>query len=458
METKIKELIEAGKSDAEISAALLELEETKNLTAEEIAEKVFSLRKSEEVQKSLAAKQAELKKIEDEKSAQTEFQKQVEAAVVTKLKSINIDPFGKLAKTTELKRFNASTGKVETIDELSESYKAFNSMLGACYNQDKATAKKLSNEIDFENAKIKAQVEGKATPTVSDVTTRGGFSIPTEVNDTIMQLVYSLSVVMQRAKTDNIIFEDKIYPTINAIDVDYIANQSTTLAEKNPAFSNPTIDMERIGGFSAISNTILRQKGADIVNAFTVAYASAFARFLDLHLIAGNITGASDLHDGLIWDANTILDTPITLLSLTIADLKGMEESISDEANQDSLWWIYNRKVRNVLRGFETTGGQRIFPNSDTGAPIQPLGIPSIMDSKIPSVLDIGGDNRTGGTDDVLLLADLSQFIVGVSGETRIDTSTDFLFTDDAMVMRAVKSVGWKLLFSNTARALELTN
>ncbi len=457
----IEKLIKEGKSDEEISKALESNEELQfeSIDVKEIAKKIYTLRKASELSSALSREKSELEATTKASENEKELEKRIDEKVNKKLKSINIDPMGKMGSVQELKRFNPRTGKVEGSHRPSEAYRAFNEMLHQCFLGRKDIAAKISGEIDFENLKVQYELEGKATPTVSDVTTRGGFAIPVEVNDEIMQLIYAQSMIMQRANTDNIIFESKIYPTINAISVDYITDQSTTLAELNPTFSDPTINMERVGGFSTISNTILAQKGSDIVNAFTTAFASSFARFLDFHLAIGNVTGAGEAQDGLVFDPNTTLQTPVALTSLTTDDLCAMWENISDEVDQASLWWIANRKVFNILGKLESTGGFSHFAEFfSRGTNFEPLGIPIIRDPKITSVLDVGGDDNTGGTDDVLILADLSKFIVGVDGETRIDTSQDFLFTDDLMTMRAIKRVGWKVIFSNVVRALELTN
>lgn len=463
MEKDIKGWLAEGKSDLEIAELLMKCEEAKSLDAQALAALIAEAKKSQEVLAALKASaeaEAQHKAAAEAQKAQDE---KVGKLVEEKLKSINID-FGKFHTPSELKRFDHRTGKIETV-QVTEEYGTFNTMLKCFTERDFKEAKAISNRIDIANDMLDAKLQGlvKATPTVSDVTTRGGFSIPTEVADMIMQVLYSQSVMWPRVNKDNVIFESKVYPLMYGINVGYIATESTTITEKNPTFTNPTVQMERIGGFSTISNTIIQRKGADLVNAFVAAYGAAFAEFLDLHICCGNVTGNSDLIDGIVFDTNTNLPTAIALTSLTASALKDIKNTLSAKASLASSVWVANRKVSDVIGLLENTGGFYVFPGYPEGRSVAPFGIPLVTNPQIPSTLDVGGDNRTSGTDDVLILADLSKVVTGVSGDTRIDTSEHFLFTDDLLTMRCVKLWGQKVLSSTStggivAVAQELTN
>lgn len=455
LDNMIKQLNEEGKSLDEIAGAIVSHEDVKTLNEEEIVELAHQKVKAIKAAEAAKKLQAKLDDEEEEKRAKSELSQKVDEAVEEKLKSINVSPSDLHKQPNQLKRFNKQTLELEAIVTPTESYSGFNHMLKCLSEGDVKSAKSISKEIDSDNDRI-AKLQGKA-PAVSDVDNRGGYSVPTEVNEMIMQLTYNESVVLPRTFRDPVMMEDKIYPTINAVTVDYIADQSTALSESAPTMSNPTVDMYRVGAFSDISNTIIQQKGADITNAWFTGYSSAFARFIDEKLIQGNITGASEKIDGLIWDANTNLPTAVALSSLSLDTLESMEEALESESDPSRTVWIGNRKVRNAVRHLDTTGGDLIFKSFANGESVEPLGYEFLLNTKITNVLDVGGDNNTGGTDTVLMLADLSKFVTGIEEATRIQTSEHFKFTTDVMTIRGIKRVGWKLLFSNTAVAQELT-
>ena len=241
-----------------------------------------------------------------------------------------------------------------------------------------------------------------------------------------------------------------------------IADQSTALTEKNPTFGNPTVTMQRAGAFSTISNTIVQQKGSDIVNAFISAYVSEFALFLDQRLAAGNVSGQSHLVDGIIFDGNSTLATPIARTALSVDTLEDMKNALSPRANLAKSAFVANRKVVGDIGKLETTGGQRLFPDYLSGGKMNPFGIPVVTNPHIISTLDIGGDDYSG-TDDALILADFSKVIAGVSKDTRIEFSEQFQFANDALTIRAIKNYGQKVISASgtagtVALVQELTN
>ena len=456
----IAKLIAEGKNAGEICAAVTakktEIDETKNASSTEIADLVFEQIENAETQKLFTEKQNAKKLEADKKVAAKKEDEKINSIVDAKLKSININPAGNQFDVAPVKRFNMTSGKLEDITEkMTPERIKFNDMLRMVGVKNTSSAAAISAEIDQQNAKD-AKYAGKILRSDSDAV--GGYAVPTLVKEEFAQLMYQESVMLQKANTDNIIVEDKIYPTMGDAAVVDITDQSTNLTETTPAVGNPTVTMKRTGAFSYIANTLISQR-VDIVNATIIAYKSAFARYIDLRTMAGNVTGNSQPIDGLIFDSNTQYETVVAATAFSIANMVAMQESIDDEANEDSMYWIGNRKVMNLIGQLENSGGQSLFPTFFTGGTFEPLGIQMLKNTKIPSTLDVGGDNATTGTDDALTLADLSKIVLGVDTDNlRIETSDQYNFKADALTIRGILRLGWASMFSNTVRVLEITN
>jgi len=455
----IGKMIKEGKTDAQIAVALAEhKEDGKSVSTDTVVSAILAARKAAEIEERLQAKSEAQKAAEDAEAKEAAISAKLDAAVEAKLASINISP-SMFQPQKSLKRFNHRTGEIEEVSGLSDAYKGMNDMFAALSRKDEASARSISDSIVKDNDHYLGR---KDTPTVSDVNARGQFAIPITVEMSIMQLTQAQSLVLPYVNKDNVVYNSKIYPVMYGIDIDYIADQSTAAGEKNPTFTNPTIAMKRLGGFSAISNTIIRQKGADLVSAFVGAYSSALAKKLDQQITVGNVTGDSDLVDGIVFDALTSLPSSIALANLTVADLRSILELLSADSSLASTIFMANRKVVGKIGLFENTAGNYVFPRFVDGGKYAPFGVPMVEIPQIPSTLDVGGDARTGGTDDVLICADMSKVMVGL-GETRIDSSEHFRFTDDTMVMRVIKEFGCKVLSGSStagvvAVAQELTN
>ena len=431
LELRIKQLLEEGKNGEEVI---------------EIIAKEFSAVENEVIQKSiLAGEKAHELKLASKRKADAEVQAkavqlQVDAAVDAKLKTINLQP---QAKAQYNRKFNMITGKVEEVSEkTTESKKAMSDMLAFLHSGDIKSASAVSAQIEVENRKAAND------PTVTDVVARGGYAIPTEVDDMIHALLWGESVMLQKgANLKNVTYNSKIYPLIYGVSMQYIADETTAVTEDQVTFSNPTVDMKRVGAYTNISNEMLRQR-VDVSEALAATYASEFAYFLDYHMVAGNITGVSNLLDGIAFDANFLLNASVSAASLVLTDLKSLKNALSAKAKNPI--WMGNRAVMDLVGSLENTAGNYAFPQYVSGGSMSPYGIPAVLNAAIPTTFNGAADNLNG-TDDLLLCFDPKYFVAGVES-TRIDYSAHWRFTNDVTTIRGIKRMGWKVI-SGTSTA-----
>lgn len=446
----VKELVLEGKGDDEIAEAVVsseEITEGETSDAKSIANAILKARDLEEVKKSLAASKKEKEDVQKAKDDSDKLNKRIDDLVVEKLKSINIDPVGGKYNGKIEKRWDNGKKDFVPVDggAFSESYKTMNNLVLAMATNDTSSAAKISTEIEKDNERygVKATVR-------SDSNSVGGYAIPTEVEGMIQQLTYSQSVILPVAKSDTIIVEGKIYPTIGAVSMADIANQDTAITESNPTFYNPTIEMKRVGAYTRVSNTILRQKGVDLTNAFNTAYASARARYIDSRTCIGNVTGASQTQDGLVW-LGVQESSTVAIGSISVSTLTNMIESINQEVDWKSVRWLMNQKLYNVIGQLEDTGGHKLFPTYFTGGTFNPLGYEIVRNVRITNVLQVSEDNSTGGTDTALMLVDFSKFVIGLEGGLRIRSTLDERALYDQTTFIGTERMGWDVLFDNTS-------
>lgn len=454
LKTLIESSILEGKNDEQIVDALLSSDE-KTIESEinkfssiELAEKIYSIRKSEEIKKQLSEKKIADEAKELEKKQADELEKRVEEKITEKLKSINFDPTRQYSSDYS-KRFDFMQGKVIEDKPASEGKKAFNNLLRAKLAGRLVDAAKISEEIEQAN---------KSTPSVSDVDSRGGYAVPDEVASEIAQLEYSESKLLPLVNRQTISSNGKMWPIMSSVSVNWLANQSASIAETNPSFTQVGFDMHRLAGYSSINNTLLSQKGVDITQAFTFSYARQCARKVDEQLVIGNITNSSDKFDGLVFNSKSKSDlTPVALGSVDRSTLQLMLRSFNSLGNRDNGVWLMNLKLLQTLTNLENSNGSYVYPNSSEGRNIKPEGYSVIEMSVIPSTLDVGGDARTGGSDDVIVFLDPSQLYVCLD-PIRLDNSSEVEFLYDNVVFRGIQRFGFGMIHSNMAVVQEVTN
>jgi len=436
LESKILELLKAGKSMDEIDLVISK--DFDGVTPEDYAKSLVVAKKAHEAGKNRID-------AESKAAADAEIQKKVDAMFESKLKSIGIDPTKKFSISGQRVKSRdsiAEKGKrVEMDSEQSEVYQLYEKQLRSIIANDKGSAKSISKEIDAYNAKAAGD------PVRSDSDAVGGYAIPTDVDAEIRILERTQSVMLQTCETDVIIVDDKIYPVGYSVACVDIADQATDISEDLLAMAGPTVAMKRFGAFMNVSNQIIRQK-ADIVPAVTRLFATARAKFLDYRLAVGNVTGASQLVDGIVFDANTSAQTAITKANYTISDIQNLINVLSAQAT-GRVRLMGNRKVMGIIGLLKDTAGNYIFQNYVSGgSPLAPLGVPFVLNTEITSVLDIGGDNNTGGTDDALICADFSKVMVGIDGGARIESTDAYDFVGDNVTMKIVGRYGAKVLMA----------
>ncbi len=449
MKKYILELLSKGLSDNEIAKKCLDHAEAKELDSKGILALLDEAKKEAQLDADLNDR--EKKEFEDKVKADAKAE--AKTLVKEELKSIGFDKFSKPEK--DLKVYNYANGSYEErSDRDQECYDQFGKMLKFMMVGNELSAQAVSNEIDQENKNIAIQSK---TANVAGTDNVGGYAVPTPVDTQIHELIYKKSVVMQNFNTDVIMENDKIYPVMANAEINWIATEDTAATQTTPAFTAPTANMYRAGAFSAISNKLIGASVGDIVSSFIRSYTSAFGRFTDQQIFQGNITGHSDLLDGLIWNASTGVQTAIALSALGVDDVQTLLEAVSDEAGTIKLFG--NKKVMFQLGLDENTGGMNYFPTFVSGGSFAPFGTEYVENTKITNVLDVGGDDSTGGTDTALLAVDVDNVVVGLGKSTRIELSKDFLFTKDQVVIRGVKDLGYAVLHASGAsvQMLELT-
>ena len=80
-----------------------------------------------------------------------------------------------------------------------------------------------------------------------------------------------------------------------------------------------------------------------------------------------------------------------------------------------------------------------------------------VLDRFISNALQVSEDDSVGGSDTALVLCDMSQFLVGIDGAMRIETSEHFKFGRDQTTFRALMRMGWQLLRADACIVQEIT-
>lgn len=454
----VSSMIEKNASDDEIADAILQVEDVKKeLGAKEIADLIIVEKKAFETKMELKKHKAAQESDSMKKKEELEISEKVNKLVDERLKSINVlSRTGYDQKITKV--FDYKTGAVKPVDqEVTKSSEFVNKLFRAVAAQDKTSAFAISKEIEQEYAE---EMKKDVTGVVSDVNNRGGYAVPPEFEMSIRQNQYNESGFANLCNRQTVVYNNKIFPVTTEIGATWIGSQSAAAAEKTQTYSQVDITLYRMGGFANISNTILRMPSVDVSGALSVGIGSALAKALDTQLVIGNVTNASDKMDGIVFSSKSTFPTAVALADLDELVLTAMTEKsdIVKYANQNALVWLGNTKLLNRIGTLKDTAGNPLFPGFYTSQAVSSiLGKRFVVNNMITSVLDVGGDASTGGTDDVLILVDPTNIVLAERG-LRIDSTDAHLFTEDMTSIRFIQDFGHGQIMSGRTVVQELTN
>lgn len=391
----------------------------------------------------------------------------VSQAVDDKLKSIRVqggESIFAASKKTDGVRFDP-VSKQFVPDVWSVEDAMVNAMLLGIHSKDTASVQSIQREIRTANAR-RAQAYHdaipesirQATPSVGDVSARGGYAIPVGYADSVLSGIYGAARVLKYADTSAMIFQDKAYPAFSNMTAAFFADEATGPAESNPTFETRTLTAYPLGAYAAVSNTLLRF-GVNIAAAFRVNGVNAIARKIDLSAMIGNITGSSEPMDGLVFETTTYAtqETAVAAAALAESNLDDMWVSLSNDA-QNPVFFT-GKKGFSLIKRLNDDAGNRLYPGLKAGDAIS-TGLPLEVIPQITGTLDVAGDNRSG-TSTAIVLVDTSAWTVALDAAVNFSISEHALFTADQTAFKFVTYLAHGINRSNAigefCRILEVT-
>jgi HK97 family phage major capsid protein len=260
--------------------------------------------------------------------------------------------------------------------------------------------------------------------------------------------------MLSRLNTKTITYNSKLYPVMAQLDFAWIADETTQIGDKTPTIDNPSIAMKRFGGMAYASNTLLRMKSPEFVNALVSQFGDALGRFIDLYSVAASVTGNTDSVNGIVFDANTDGTTVAAsaMADITVKDFVDLKNALGPKQRANAIF-VANSVVRDAYGLVEDSNGTPVFKDYINNGTIRPLGKDFVENPYIPSTFDIATSKRTTGTDDVLVCLNPQAVYIGFT-PLMIDGSSEFKFDYDQFAWRAVSEIGIKVISKSTTQGV----
>lgn len=346
-------------------------------------------------------------KLEAEQRAVTEEEEKQIGAIQDEIDQIDktIDILNDLKERLA----NANAGKREVVDEV----------------RDEAAEQRAESERkSFENY-LRGAVMGEVRADTNMTLTDNGAVIPTTIAKKIVEKIYDISPILERATKYNVKGNLTIpfYPAdSNDVEMAY-ATEFTDLTADTGKFGSIELKGFLAGALVKISRSLMNNSQFDIAGFVIDHMALVAARWIEGELLKGTddkIEGLSSVTQGVTAEAAT---------AVTADELIQLQDSVKD-AFQNKAIWIMSNATRTAIRLLKDNEGRYLL-NDDVSSPFGRtlLGKPVYVSDNMP---DMAASAKP------IYYGDMSGLAVKITEEFEVQVLREHYATQ-----HAVGVVGW---------------
>jgi len=212
-------------------------------------------------------------------------------------------------------------------------------------------------------------------PSVKDMTegtdSEGGFLVPTEWRATLIQLLETYGVARQGCTVIPMSREELVMPKLTSGVQVYWIGEGKTITETQPSFGELKMVAKKMAALVPMTSELLSDTAIAIANLLLTLFAQAIAKEEDRLVFSGNVSGASDPFNGIMYDGdvtNMSMASGATGFANIDADfLADVVASVSPATSGGAKWYMH-RTVFNVMRKLQTQFWKSDLTSSkDTG-------------------------------------------------------------------------------------------
>lgn len=346
-------------------------------------------------------------KLEAEQRAVTEEEEKQIGAIQDEIDQI--DKTIEILDNLKERLANANAGKREVVDE----------------NRDDAAEQRAESERkSFENY-LRGAVMGEVRADTNMTLTDNGAVIPTTIAKKIVEKIYDISPILERATKYNVKGNLTIpfYPAdSNDVEMAY-ATEFTDLTADTGKFGSIELKGFLAGALVKISRSLMNNSQFDIVGFVIDHMALVAARWAEGELLKGTddkIEGLSSVTQGV---------TAAAAAAVTADELIQLQDSVKD-AFQGKAIWIMSNATRTAIRLLKDNEGRYLL-NDDVSSPFGRtlLGKPVYVSDNMP---DMAASAKP------IYYGDMSGLAVKITEEFEVQVLREHYATQ-----HAVGVVGW---------------
>ena len=212
--------------------------------------------------------------------------------------------------------------------------------------------------------------------------------------------------------------------------------EAVAIPESTPTFADVTLEAVKVAAFTLASSESLDDSRPALLQVVQQDMIKQTATFLDQQFLTGSGSGAN---------MRGLLATPgITEIQVSgvnggnagfddLADALGALEGAGGDTSR-AVWFLSPRTYASLRKIKDSSGRYLLNYSPDGTTPATIFGIPVSTTSNLP----INGTYGTSSDASNVILADMSQVVIGRRKDVEVAVSTDFAFKNDQVAIRVI--------------------
>lgn len=323
----------------------------------------------------------------------------------------------------EEKQIEAITGEIDSIDKTIEILEDLKKRLANAAEKKEEIVQEEEQRAESEEKAFEAYLRGTKAEERADTNltlTDNGAVIPTTIANRIIEKVYDISPILERATKYNVkgALEIPFYPANDATDIAMAyANEFEELESTAGKFGNIELKGFLAGALTKVSRSLMNNSQFDIVGFVVDHMAYSIHRWIERELLNGTsnkIVGLSGVEQVVTAKATT---------AITSDELIKLQDTVKDAFQQDAIW-IMSSDTRTAIRLLKDDVGRYLLQD-DINAPFGKvlLGKPVYVSDNMPEM-------TTGKTP--IYYGDMSGLAVKMAEELEIQVLRERFATQHA--------------------------
>lgn len=357
--------------------------------------------------------------------------KSVEDAVGTKMEAIK-------KEVEEAGKANAGIMKVAEIREKSVMNK----------KNIKAPFVQLGTEMEKFCEEMKEMIRGAKAAFNESTPADGGFTVPEELESSIISYVEENAIVRPRAFIKKMKGEtwisNKLDQSVNAFGGVTVAwvGESESTDDTKFVLGQVSLTVHKMLMLTTESREILADSNIDFANYVVNIFGRAMVHFEDVAFLTGNGDGKP---------LGILVDEDIPVYNRSVAnqihpvDVDGMFYKIPLTLRKGAIWLGSTGAIQ-YLDGLVAGDGRKVYPQGNDGE-LKSLKGRQLIETEKCSELGTKGD---------LALVDFSWYYIGDREGITVDASAHVGFRNDDITVRLVKRVDGKMAMKEAAVILDV--